>query len=120
MHFFHKESPADSALLEDPEYFGITRDFLDFCFDNPNQIAREVKAWGSDWSAALAAVEGVDPVGFVHGAEHAFHRIKTLRRLVATHPDLALTELLGLGQLGLIMAPEEVARTVVPLFSPSA
>jgi pimeloyl-ACP methyl ester carboxylesterase len=101
IRFFHKDSPADRVKLDEPRFYEITRDNLNLCFDNTDQIVRDVALWGSDWSEVLNSVIAGARVTFVHGAEHVFHRLDDLLTVVSDMDRASLTVIPGAGQLGI-------------------
>lgn len=117
IRFFHKDSPADRRKLKDPEFHELTRDLLDFCFENSDQIVRDVACWGSDWSDALDCAIAQTPVMFVHGSEHAFQRLEDIEDLTADRDNPSLHVIDGAGQLAIYEDPSRVAAALAGLVS---
>ena len=117
IRFFHKDSPADRRKLNDPAYHELTRNFLSYCFDNTDQIVRDVARWGSDWSDTLDVAAQATSVLFVHGSEHVFHRISDIQRLMDEGTDVALLALEGAGQLAIYEHPKTIAASLLELLS---
>lgn len=70
VRFFFQDSPLDLALVQSEPYFSIAEKNLEYCFENPDQIGRDIRAWAQDWSCELAEVSAQLPVRFIHGNEH--------------------------------------------------
>lgn len=115
VRFFHKDSPADKRKLNDPVYHEITRSFLNYCFDNTDQIVRDVATWGSDWSKALYAATDIAPVLFIHGSEHVFHRIADIQTLTQGKANPSLLAIDGAGQLAIYEQPKTIAASLAAL-----
>ncbi|MGG7566752.1 alpha/beta fold hydrolase [Rhodovulum sp. DZ06] len=109
VRYFCHENPADAAALSDPALFDAVRENLRFCFERPAQVARDVGAWGADWSGALEAAAARVPVLFAHGAAHDFLPLAAVEALVARGPALSCLAVEGAGQLALYRAPERIA-----------
>ena len=117
IRFFHKDSPADRRKLKDPEFREITRNLLDYCFENTDQIVRDVACWGNDWTDALeASIENM-PVVFVHGSEHVFQRLEDIEVLKAGRANPSLQVIEGAGQLAIYEDPSSVAIALRKLVS---
>ncbi|WP_299684190.1 alpha/beta fold hydrolase [uncultured Tateyamaria sp.] len=112
IRFFHKDSPADRARLSDLAFYETTRDLLTFCFENTDQIVRDVALWGSDWSTTLKAARDAAPVLFVHGTAHVFHPIKDISALADTQGNLRLLALPDAGQMAIYEQPQAVAEAL--------
>lgn len=109
VRYFCRENEADKLLLSDPVMFQTIRDNLSFCFEHPAQIARDVGAWGTDWSSALKTVASRAPVLFAHGSKHDFFSIDDVRQVCASQKAMSLLPLDGTGQLALYVEPGRIA-----------
>ena len=112
VRYFFGTSPADKVLLDQPEYYEVTRGIIDYSFQNPSQIVRDIALWGSDWSASLRSASAVGPVAFVHGTEHNFMSIDAVAACVSKERSMSLNPIQGAGQLALYQSPEQVADTI--------
>ena len=115
LEYFFRDSPTDAARMGDVAMRETMRANIAYCFEDPSQIARDVAAWGADWSADLRAVAASAPAIFVQGAEHTFHlasRIEALAREQDAVSHLILTDA---AQLALYERPNQIAAAISAL-----
>ncbi|MEO0379855.1 MAG: LuxR C-terminal-related transcriptional regulator [Pseudomonadota bacterium] len=115
IRFFHKDSPADRQQLGNPVFYETTRDILNFCFEDTDQIVRDIEVWGSDWSADLHAVTKAAPVLFVHGSQHVFQPLEGIKTLVSGKENPRLLAIEGSGQFAIYDHPDRVAQALSAL-----
>lgn len=115
VRFFHKDSPADRAQLGDALFFETTRDLLDFCFDDTDQIVRDIEVWGSDWSETLHMATEAAPVLFVHGSQHVFQPLWDIETLVGDGENPRVLSIDGSGQFAIYDDPSGVAQALAAL-----
>ena len=115
IRFFHKESPTDRAKLADPFYYELTREFLFYCFDNTDQIVRDIALWGSDWSPALTTACNAAPVLFIHGTDNVMQPVASIQALARRHNNLRLMALENTGQLAIYEHPQIIAKALADL-----
>ena len=115
IRFFHKDSPADRRKLVHPEFYEITRDLLSYCFQNTDQIVRDIALWGSDWSEALDAVSSAVPTIFIHGTDHVFHLWENIEGYAERIDRVSICPVHDAGQLALYECSGVVAEAIAEL-----
>lgn len=112
IEYFYRDSPSDAELMSHPAWWQITRDNIAYCFSDPSQIARDLRDWGSDWSASLDTVIERSRVLFLHGEEHTFQLPKAITALAARHDNVAAQIYRQRAQMLLYQDPIDIARQI--------
>lgn len=111
VRFFCRDNAADQVLISDPAVFQTLRDNLRYCFESPGQIAKDVSAWGRDWSADLQKIMSLAPVLFAHGTEHDFLPMEAVEEACASNCSAYCLPVEGAGQLALYVTPKKIGTT---------
>ncbi|MEL6794432.1 MAG: hypothetical protein AAFP78_13310, partial [Pseudomonadota bacterium] len=112
VEYFYRDSPADAALMSDLHLREVTRNNIAYCFGDPSQIARDVAAWGSDWSSDFAAAAEAIPVLFAHGAEHTFLPAARIAALADGRENVSHLIFEGSAQLALYQHARPIADAI--------
>ncbi len=114
VRYFYDGSPTDEQLLDTKDYWQITRDNLDYCMQNPFQLARDVAHWSRDHTPLLEAVSQNTHVRYFHGEDNYVHRADNIRKLCSKDARLSNNIVPGQAQLLIYAEPElfagEIAR----------
>lgn len=112
LEYFFRDSPVDAARMDDPVLRTIMRENIAYCFEDPSQIARDVAAWGADWSPNLIKVAAAAPVKFIHGGAHSFHLASRIKALAERTRSVSHLILDNTAQLALYQQPTKVAKAI--------
>ncbi|MEO0496051.1 MAG: hypothetical protein AAF141_01600 [Pseudomonadota bacterium] len=88
MDFFYSGSPIDLATYSDPQLRETTRRNLEYCFQNPDDIVRDVHLWATDWSADLRAISDRVQTSFIHAEEHDFMLADKVKAFCSNNPAM--------------------------------
>ncbi len=116
VRYFFQDSPSDAARLSEPEFFELTRENLEFCFKDPQQIVRDIALWGSEWANELGAVAEKLDVLFIHGTEHTFFLFESVLECARAHSRVHACPIPQAGQLALYLSPDRVAAALAETF----
>lgn len=115
LEYFFRDSPADARRMDKTYFRDVMLANLNYCFQDPTQIARDVGDWGSDWSAHLYSVARRAPVRFIHGEEHTFKLASQIRDVASESNAITCRIINGSAQLALYEQPQLIATEIADL-----
>ncbi len=107
VNYFFEGSPVDEAIVNEGHNWQVTRDNIDYCLQNPAQIAQDVTHWSRDNSGVLSSVVAHSHVRYFHGEANFVHQADNIRQLARCLPNISYNIVPDRGQL-LIYVEEEM------------
>jgi len=116
VHYFYQDSPVDAARLSEAAFFELTRENIEYCFRDCQQVVRDIALWASAWSGELTAISREIDVLFVHGTEHSFFPFDAILELTRQHSRIHALPIPQAGQLALYQSHDTIAATLADTF----
>jgi|GEM_PF-2222923 len=112
VQFFFKDSPRDRAVIEDPAFWTIIRDNIEYCFQNPDMIVDDVAKWISDWSEPIQQSGDQPPWHFILGDKHDFMPASNVAGFCSQNPKCTVDVFENEAQMLLYTHALQVAQKV--------
>lgn len=102
--YFFEACPVDQNLTRtDRKYYEITRQIIQYSFEDVERLVSDVCRWASDWSALLDSAKC--PVVFLHGDENRLFEIDKVVAFVDQNEQASAVVSPGNGQLQIYRNP---------------
>jgi hypothetical protein len=109
--YFFTDSPTDYKLVQDnPFYYDITRDIIDYSFQDVPRLVKDVCRWAGDWSDLLSDVAQTRQVTFVQGTKNNMFSCESIRNYLPSLENADLLNIEGAGQLLLYTHSDHIVR----------
>lgn len=110
--YFFQDCPVDQNLTRtDRTYFEITRQIIQYSFEDVDRLVADVCRWAKDWSSLLEARVG-QPTVFVHGDENRLFEASKIDELTEKNDRFLSLITKGCGQLQIYQEPENFTKAV--------
>lgn len=96
--YFFEGCPVDQSLTRTNRiYYEITRQIIEYSFQDVDRLVADVCRWAKDWSGMLNSVSV--PIVFCHGEENRLFEARRVREFLSLNPSAAAVFSKGSGQL---------------------
>ncbi len=111
VEYFFKGSPSDQKLItENKEYFNVTRDMIQYSFEDIKQLVDNVCLWAGNWKSTLEPAANAHQLCFVHGEYNDVFMWEAVKAYVEQKPNVEAVKLSGCSQLGIFVKPEKLMQ----------
>lgn len=96
--YFFEDSPADQKLTRtDRTYYEITRQIIEYSFEDVDRLVADVCRWARDWSPLLEKTSA--PIIFCHGDQNNLFNVTRIEAFAKDRKNTELVIVEGSGQL---------------------
>ena len=110
--YFYADSPHDRALIEQKEYYQITRDNIAYCFENVPQLVSDVVLWAQDWTELLMQVTEMAQVDYIMGANNNMFAPTDVELIASQNSKIQCTIIEDAGQTLIYEHAESVVALI--------
>lgn len=109
--YFFDGCPVDQNLTRtDRTYYEITRQIIEYSFEDVDRLVADVRRWASDWSPLLEKTSA--PIVFCHGSENHMFSVARIEAYAKTCANAEIVLVEGSGQLQVYRDVESFPRAV--------
>ncbi|MEM1036734.1 MAG: alpha/beta fold hydrolase [Pseudomonadota bacterium] len=109
--YFFDDCPVDQNLTRtDRTYYEITRQIIEYSFEDVDRLVADVCRWAQDWSSLLEGVSG--PIVFCHGNENRLFSVSRIEAFAENRENIELVVVEGGGQLQVYYDTDSFPRAV--------
>lgn len=109
--YFFEDCPSDQNLTRtDRTYYEITRQIIEYSFEDVERLVADVCRWARDWSPLLEQTTA--PIVFCHGSENLLFSVPRIEAFAKQREKTELITVEGSGQLQAYRDADSFPRAV--------